>query len=163
MKQTSSKIIIALLMLCITGVSVSAQHRHRRAPRPIPQVKEVKQANVRSATPEEDALVEEGCSLSDTPKPETAIKMAVLCGRALSLPKPTYPKEAKAQKVSGPVKVSVVMDESGRVIWAKALSGHPLLQNVAVKAACRARYSPMLISGRAVKAETLITYNFMPQ
>ena len=77
------------------------------------------------------------------------------------MPKPAYPEEAKSKKLSGVVQVDVVTDEHGRVIWAKAVSGPDLLQGVSMKAACRARYSPTLISGRAIKTETTIRYNFV--
>jgi hypothetical protein len=40
-------------------------------------------------------------------------------------------------------------------------TGEKLLQSASVKAACQARYSPIEVSGRAVKAKTVITYNFV--
>jgi TonB family C-terminal domain len=88
---------------------------------------------------------------------------AMLCGKAISLPKPPYPQEAKAAKASGPVTVQVVIDEEGRMIWAKPIDGDPLLQEGSVKAACRARVMPVKISGRAVKADGAIVYNFVAQ
>jgi TonB family protein len=163
MKQTTSKLLIIIIAICLASLSVSGQHRHRRSRQPVPKINEVKPVNVNQTTPEETARLAEECSLSDRPKPETATRMALLCGKAISLPKPTYPEGARVAKVSGPVSVSAVTDESGRVIWAKAINGHPLLQGAAVKAACLARYSPTLIRGRAVKVETLITYNFIKQ
>jgi TonB family protein len=83
-----------------------------------------------------------------------------LRGKAISIPKPRYPAEVKDAKVSGVVQVDVVIDEMGRVTWAQAATGHPLLQGVSRRAACRARYSPTRISGRPVKTGTSITYNF---
>jgi TonB family protein len=85
---------------------------------------------------------------------------ALLCGKAISLPKPAYPPEAKAEKASGTVEVKVVVDEMGKVIWAEATHGHPLLQGAAVKAACQAWFSPVKFPGRAVRAAGLINYNF---
>ena len=112
-------------------------------------------------TSEERKIIEE-CQLPDRPKPEGEIKLvAELRGRAISKPKPIYPKEAKATKVSGAVKVDVVIDEKGRVIWAGAVAGEPMLQEASRRAACRARYSPTVISNRAVKTQTSIRYNFV--
>ncbi len=120
----------------------------------------VPDADLQAAT-EQKKRVEE-CELSDRPKPEGEIKrVSQLCGHAISLPRPTYPEEAKSKKLSGVVQVDVVIDERGRVIWAKAVSGPDLLQGVSMKAACRARYSPTLISGRAIKTENTIQYNFV--
>ena len=112
-------------------------------------------------TSEERKIIEE-CQLPDRPKPKGEIKLvAELRGRAISKPKPIYPKEAKATKVSGAVKVDVVIDEKGRVIWAGAVAGEPMLQEASRRAACRARYSPTVISNRAVKTQTSIRYNFV--
>jgi protein TonB len=84
-----------------------------------------------------------------------------LCGKAISLPKPDYPPEAKAQKISGAVHISVVVDEEGNVIWAKGIEGAPLLQEAALRAACQSRFSPEKISGRPIKVNRVISYNFL--
>ena len=116
-------------------------------------------------TPEERKKLIEECSTPDRPKPavEMEMKADVLCGKAISLPKPSYPEEAKAKGVSGVVRISVVTDETGYVIWAKALEGHPLLQEASIKAACQSRYSPEKISNRPIKSNRIITYNFVNQ
>lgn len=103
------------------------------------------------------------CVTPGRPKPqvEKEIKGLGLCGKAISLPKPGYPQEAKAQNISGRVVVSVVVNEQGDVIWAKGIEGHPLLQEAALKAACQAQYSPEKISNRAIKVSHVISYNFV--
>ena len=101
------------------------------------------------------------CNKPDRPKPDVKAKMDIgLCGKAISLPKPDYPEEAKKQKVSGPVTIEIVIDEEGDPIWAKAIDGPPLLHEASLKAACQSRHSPHKISGQAVKANRVITYNF---
>jgi protein TonB len=84
----------------------------------------------------------------------------VLNGKAISLPKPEYPAEAKAAGADGVVVVEVTLDEQGNVTEAHAVSGHPLLQQVAVNAALQARFSPTLLSGEPVKVKGVIVYNF---
>ena len=106
------------------------------------------------------------CTTPGRPQPaieKSLSKKWLLCGKAISLTKPNYPAEAKAKGISGLVNVEVVFDEKGRVIWAKVIEGPELLQSASVKAACQARYSPIEVSGRAVKAKTIITYNFVKQ
>ena len=97
------------------------------------------------------------------PKPTAPISGGVLNGRAVSLPKPAYPAIAKAARASGTVSVQVTIDETGRVISARAVGGHPLLQAAAVQAANGARFSPTLLSGQPVKVTGVINYNFVPQ
>ena len=103
------------------------------------------------------------CTTSDRPKPEVQVGKNLagqLCGKAISLPKPPYPDEAKKQKISGTVRIEIVIDEKGDVIWAKAIEGHPLLREASLKAACMSRHSPYQISGQGVKASGVISYNF---
>jgi TonB family protein len=88
------------------------------------------------------------------------ISGGVLDSKATSKPDPAYPPVAKAVKASGAVVVQVTVDEQGKVISARAVSGHPLLRSAAEAAARQARFSPMLVAGRAVKVSGTLTYNF---
>lgn len=111
---------------------------------------------------------------AEPPPPAAEIKRApkpllkpvsggVLNGKALTLPKPTYPPAAKAARAAGIVTVEVVIDESGKVISAKAIDGNSLLRPAAAQAAQGARFSPTLLSGQPVKVAGQITYNFSLQ
>jgi TonB family protein len=84
----------------------------------------------------------------------------VLNGMALALPPPSYPDSARRMRQSGMVQVEVVVDENGKVISARALSGLTSLRDVAVQAAYRARFSPTKLSGQPVKVTGQINYNF---
>ena len=95
--------------------------------------------------------------------PRAPISGGVLNGKAISLPKPAYPPIARQAHASGTVVVQVTIDENGSVISARAVSGHPLLQAVAVNAARNARFSPTKLSGQPVKVTGVITYNFVAQ
>jgi len=95
--------------------------------------------------------------------PRAPISGGVLNGKAISLPKPSYPAIARSAHASGTVVVQVVIDENGRVISAQAVRGHPLLQAVSVAAARQARFSPTKLSGQPVKVTGVITYNFVAQ
>ena len=99
-----------------------------------------------------------------TPPPKkTVVSGGVLNGKAISKPPPAYPPIAKAARAQGTVTVQILVDESGRVVSASAVSGHPLLQQAAVAAARNARFSPTLLSGQPVKVSGVITYNFVLQ
>ncbi len=88
------------------------------------------------------------------------ISGGVLNGKAISKPAPPYPPAAKAARAQGTVTVEVIVDEEGKVISAKAVSGHPLLHASAESAARQARFSPTLLSGKPVKVSGIINYNF---
>ena len=85
----------------------------------------------------------------------------VLNSQAISLPKPNYPPLAKQLRLEGTVAVEVLIDETGKVVSAKAVAGHPLLMAEAVKAARGARFSPTIIGEQPVKVSGVITYNFV--
>lgn len=85
----------------------------------------------------------------------------VLNGKALSLPIPSYPTEARSAHVSGTVAVKVIIDEKGRVISSRAVSGHQLLRFDCEEAGKRARFSPTMLCGKPVKVTGIITYNFV--
>jgi len=87
----------------------------------------------------------------------------VLNGKATVKPVPVYPPIAKAARAQGTVTVQILVDEEGYVISAAAVSGHPLLQQAAVKAARQARFTPTLLDGQPVKVSGVVTYNFVLQ
>lgn len=91
------------------------------------------------------------------------VEGGVLNGHAVSKPQPSYPNAAKQQGVSGTVVVEILVDESGQVVKAEALCGHPLIAKAAVEAALKARFTPTLLSGLPVKVSGVITYNFVLQ
>lgn len=97
----------------------------------------------------------------EPPKPPRTISKGVITGLAISLPKPNYPPMARQIRLQGQVSVQVLVDETGRVVSAKALSGHPLLLVEAQRAALQARFAPTKLSDQPVKVSGVITYNFV--
>lgn len=103
---------------------------------------------------------------SEPPPPQPArpilkpVSGGVLNGIALSLPSPIYPESARRLRMSGVVSVEVVLDETGKVISARATDGPAALRGVAVQAALHARFSPTKLSGQPVKVTGSINYKF---
>lgn len=84
----------------------------------------------------------------------------VLVTSAIKRVEPEYPSLAKAANASGAVRVEVTIDETGNVISARAVSGHPLLKAAAVDAARQWQFSPTTLSGEPVKVAGTLTFNF---
>ena len=97
----------------------------------------------------------------EKPGEKLPISGGVLNGKALFLPKPDYPPEARAAGAHGTVTVQVVVDEFGNVASARAVNGHPTLHQVCVNAALAARFSPTTVMGEPVKVTGVLTYNFV--
>jgi TonB family protein len=89
-----------------------------------------------------------------------AVRAGIINSKAVSLPGPNYPAAAKAVKVQGSVSVQVTVDEEGKVIMAKAVSGHPLLRTASENAALLAIFSPTRLNNKPVKVSGIILYNF---
>ena len=105
--------------------------------------------------------IEEPPPPADPPKPKVIISKGPINGQAILLPKPNYPPIAKQVGVQGTVSVQVLIDESGRVISAKAIDGSPFLRVEAQKAALLAKFSPTILGDQPVRVSGVITYNFV--
>jgi hypothetical protein len=81
----------------------------------------------------------------------------MLNGRAIYLPMPEVP----AGEASGVVLVAILIDESGSVIEARAVSGPAHLHAAAVNAARLARFTPTLLMGEPVRVSGTLSYNFV--
>jgi TonB family protein len=99
----------------------------------------------------------------DQPGKKAPISGGLLNGKALTLPRPDYPAEARAARASGTVVVQVTIDEYGNVIAARAVSGHPTLHQPSVNAALMAKFSATFLMGEPVKVTGVLTYNFVAQ
>lgn len=90
------------------------------------------------------------------PRPDAILRLGNVTKKALDLPRPVYPKGARAY---GNVRAEVVINiNTGRVVWARVLNGHPLLQEAVSNVVCRARFAPTNdVNGRV---NGIIIYRF---
>ncbi len=139
--------------------SQTEQPKVKRSPSPLDTLGNVKPSE-RSTPPTID-LKKPLEKVDKKPIPKQ-ISGGVINGKATSLPKPPYPPAARAVRASGTVTVQVLVDESGNVVSASAISGHPLLRAAAASAARGAKFNPTLLSGQPVKVSGVLTYNFQP-
>jgi len=112
--------------------------------------------------------------------PPKIMNGGVLNGKAITLPKPAYPAEAREAKAEGTFSVRITIDEAGNVISAEAdwedlrksveegtavsteyKTIHPALREAAENAAREAKFSPTTLSGQPVKVTGRIVYNFV--
>ena len=120
-------------------------------------ITEVGEANPESIKPQTNQSSPEG------QRPVGPIEGGILNSKAIELPAPIYPAEAKKLHASGQVQVKVLVDETGRVMNADAVFGPQSLWLAAINAARKARFAPMLIEGTAVKVSGILTYDFREQ
>ena len=83
-----------------------------------------------------------------------------LPGNALKRIQPTYPPEAKAAGVQGPVQVEITINDQGDVIEVNPIAGHPLLRASAAEAARQWKFKATEVEGKQVKVKGILTFNF---
>jgi Ca-activated chloride channel family protein len=136
------------------------------APTPTPEVAATRPAVRATPTPAPSPATSEvsrPAHADETARQKGPISGGVLNSKAVSLPKPDYPSSAKSVGAQGRVVVELMIDETGKVVKARAISGHPLLQKAAVAAALQARFSPTMLSGEPVSIIGTISYTFLLQ
>ncbi|HEY3026025.1 MAG TPA: energy transducer TonB [Pyrinomonadaceae bacterium] len=79
---------------------------------------------------------------------------------ALSKPQLDYPENPKIAHLRGTVKVAIIVDESGRVISARAVGGQLVLRMLAELNARRATFTPTIVDGQPGKISGFLTYEF---
>lgn len=73
---------------------------------------------------------------------------------------PSYPQLAFRANIEGRVSVDIELDAEGKVVSAKATSGHQMLRQAAEDAARRSKFRPTLFDNVAIKARGMLNYNF---
>jgi len=103
-------------------------------------------------------------SMAASPAKTQKTPDGVLQGSAVTKAQPLYPANAKRFNAAGPVEVQVFISETGRVINARAISGHPLLREAAIEAARKWVFKPTTMSGVPVETQLVLTFVFtVPQ
>lgn len=156
--------LLALLTIWSTGSSALAQD-------PKPDQKSNTQIAAEAEKPknEVDKIVEEArnrgeiviAACLDDCDGESLSTGGLERGRALQLPRPSYPSIAREARVQGQVEVQVLIDIDGKVIAASGISGHPLLQSACLTAARDSLFSPTTLDGMPVKVVGVLRYNFI--
>jgi periplasmic protein TonB len=75
-------------------------------------------------------------------------------------PQPAYPILAQTGKIQGTVVIDAVIDENGRVVQERAISGPALLMRAALNAVSQWRYQPTILDGQAVSIRMHVTVKF---
>jgi protein TonB len=73
---------------------------------------------------------------------------------------PTYPPLAKQARVSGEVRLRLVVGTDGAVKEVTVVSGHPLLIQAAIDAVRQWLYRPTVVNGVPVEVLTEVAVNF---
>ena len=73
---------------------------------------------------------------------------------------PSYPEEAKKNRVQGTVSLAAIINTEGRIADLSVISGDPLLKQAAADAVSKWVYKPTLLNGKPVEILTQVDVNF---
>ncbi len=132
--------------------NTSVEARNRRVENAAP-VNSSSQNNIQ-ATPNSSA------ANTETAKAVTPIKVGSLIEYATRKTSPIYPVTAKSMRMTGVVKVELVIDETGQVAEVGNTSGPAMLQRAATDAIRKWKFKPFVRDGESVKAAGFVSFNF---
>jgi len=94
-------------------------------------------------------------------KPDgSPVEIGALTGYATKRVNPVYPRQARNMRMTGVVKVELVIDEKGKVSKVENTSGPSLLKGAARTAIKRWEFKPFMRDGQPVKATGFVSFNF---
>jgi TonB family protein len=99
---------------------------------------------------------------ASTPAPEIQLTQSqgVSGGKLLKRVMPRYPDVARRAGITGDVVLTATIGTDGMLHNLKVISGSPMLREEAVAAARQWRYTPAMLNGKPVPADTRITMTF---
>ena len=120
-------------------------------------IKDIGEAPTQTVKPESKTTQPAGAAEFKT------IEGGIINSRAVDLPAPKYPDEARKKHDFGEVQVRVLVDETGKVISAAAIFGPESLRAAAVEAARRAKFTPASNGNAPALISGVVKYDIKPQ
>lgn len=112
-------------------------------------------------TKAEIKAVVEPTTVAAVTQPAGPVQIGALNNFASRLMPPVYSELDRRMGFQGKVTVLISLDENGKVITAESNSGPKNLRLSAVDAIKKSKFEPILVDGKAVKADGFITFNFV--
>jgi TonB family protein len=138
-----------------TKQNTAQPNRNRRAENNEGENKTEKQAEKQAEKTAETQTVQ-----NETPNSASPVQVGSLISYATTQAKPVYPVAAKTMRLTGVVKVEVLVNESGEVTEVQNTVGPSMLQRAATDAVRRWKFKPFMRDGQPVKASGFVSFNF---
>lgn len=97
---------------------------------------------------------------TETPKDDSPMEVGSLIEYATQKSNPVYPLTAKSMRMTGVVRLEVIVDEQGKVAEVQNSSGPSLLRSAATDAVKKWKFKPFKRGGEPVKATGFVSFNF---
>ncbi len=93
-------------------------------------------------------------------KNDSPMAVGSLVNYATQKANPVYPLIARNMRMTGIVKVELMIDENGQVAQVQNTSGPPMLKQAATDAIKKWKFKPFTRDGQATKATGFVNFNF---
>lgn len=97
---------------------------------------------------------------AETPKSESPMAVGSLIEYATKRVNPVYPSAARNIRMTGTVRIDVLVDEDGKVVEVQNTNGPSMLQRAALDAIRKWQFKPFIRDGQPVKAAGFVSFNF---
>lgn len=108
----------------------------------------------------EKITIDDKTTFVSTSKSHGGWTLGVINGKAVHIPTPEYPKETIEKELRETVNVSVLIDEKGDVIAARAVSENEIFRNSAEEAAKKAKFKKMIRNCEPHKYTGIVQFKF---
>ena len=111
---------------------------------------------------QKEAVAETTPATTQTNAPKNTSPLAVgsLVNYATEKSNPVYPPAARNMRMTGVVKVELIIDEDGKVAEVQTTTGPAMLQRAATDAVRKWKFRPFMRDGQATKATGFVNFNF---
>lgn len=116
--------------------------------------------NTASNTLKTETAVADANNSNSAAKTDSPLVVGSLVDYVTQKVNPIYPPAARTVRMSGVVKVDVVVDEEGRVAEVQKTSGPQMLQRAASDAIKKWKFKPFVRDGQPTKASGFVSFNF---
>ena len=133
----------------------TAKNRNRRVENKEAETKQENKSETNTEKPNDSATVSNENSAAASP-----LNVGSLVSYATAQTKPVYPIAAKNMRMTGVVKVEVLVNENGEVSEVQTATGPSMLQRAATDAVKKWKFKPFVRAGQPVKASGFVNFNF---
>jgi TonB family protein len=88
------------------------------------------------------------------------VSAGIMAGQLVNKVTPTYPDEAKKERIQGKIELEAIINKAGEVENLRVVSGPKELQQSALDAVRRWTYKPFLLNGEPVEVKTTINVTY---
>lgn len=138
----------------------TAVNNNLKQPTGQPVVEKTQEVKADNSAKNEETKTSPNTTPAETAKADSPMAVGSLIEYATKRVNPVYPPTARSVRMTGVVRVDVLIDEEGKVVEVKNTNGPGMLQRAALDAIKKWQFKPFTRDGQPVKAAGFVSFNF---